>query len=445
MFTNFDKVIQVLILRRPIIIILDSLDSSHPKTSANLKQYLAEEGRVKRAADIKVDKQMKAKGIPQQSNFCDCGVFLVGYIDKFFKDPDEFVRKILTREMDPEIDWPEMDPSNMRNSIRKTLLGLHERQEEERRKCQKIKKNAMKTNRNTSEHPQPADPVSRSPQTGVSLLTENALANLSTELANDALMERRDASPSSPAKPSSASGQVSLDSEALSTTDVSPNSNARPRRDLRGFFYPESIKALDKMDPQHPNSPPSVSPNHVKLVKRKRSPEVVIVNKYRHRIVGSSGRNASKELSKGRAEVIVEPDLGASLSDGFLIEETIRPRIIPDSQPSTPIPEQSDYDRASEGEQGSVDGRFGSPLAPAISSPRRHQLSSPGDKITRSGPRTRLDEEDVVFTGSKRRRVRLTQTPSSPVERSRQRRPPRSLSDDVIEIEEQVDPKTRKR
>jgi hypothetical protein len=87
---------------------------------------------MKISANIKVDKAMKAAGIPLQPNFYDCGVYLLGYIDKFLKSPREFVRKVLMREMDAEIDWPEMDASRMRCHIRDTLLAVHDTQERER-------------------------------------------------------------------------------------------------------------------------------------------------------------------------------------------------------------------------------------------------------------------------------------------------------------------------
>ena len=79
---------------------------------------------------------MNPKEIPLQNNFCDCGLFLLGYLDRFFVNPREFVTKILTREMSVEIDWPDLDPKQMRNCIRDLLFELAREQQAERRKLE---------------------------------------------------------------------------------------------------------------------------------------------------------------------------------------------------------------------------------------------------------------------------------------------------------------------
>lgn len=79
-----------------------------------------------------VEHAVTAKGIPLQPNYYDCGVYLLAYIDKFLTSPKHFVSKILTREMDNVIDWPEMNVTNMRVSIKDLILELHKTQEAER-------------------------------------------------------------------------------------------------------------------------------------------------------------------------------------------------------------------------------------------------------------------------------------------------------------------------
>lgn len=110
-----------------MIITLDSLGCNHPGTVKNLKDYLVAEAREKRSMDIPDGKiqGITAKGIPGQANYCDCGLFLLGYAAKFLQNPRDFVRKVAQREFNIETDWPELNPSDMRNNIRSLLQMLY--------------------------------------------------------------------------------------------------------------------------------------------------------------------------------------------------------------------------------------------------------------------------------------------------------------------------------
>ena len=113
---------------QPAIITLDSLGLSHPPTIRILKDYLLAEANDKRGGMQLDDGQIKgttAKGIPQQDNFCDCGLFLLGYMAKFVEDPRDFVRKILQREYNEKQDWPNLDSSKMREDVRNLIQSLH--------------------------------------------------------------------------------------------------------------------------------------------------------------------------------------------------------------------------------------------------------------------------------------------------------------------------------
>ena len=123
---------------------LDSLGATHPRTVRHLKDYVLEEGKAKRNIDAIIDKSMNPKEIPLQNNFCDCGLFLLGYLDKFFVNPREFVTKILTREMSVEIDWPDLDPKQTRNCIRDLLFKLAKEQQAERQKLELEKREKRK-------------------------------------------------------------------------------------------------------------------------------------------------------------------------------------------------------------------------------------------------------------------------------------------------------------
>ena len=114
----------------PVIIILDSLSNGHSGTVRSLKDWLAAEGENRRAMTAVI----KAKGlypkgdqIPTQNNFSDCGVYMLGYVEKFFQDPDEFKRKLLVGEMTSEDDWPKLNVKEMRKGIRDVLFTMAEK------------------------------------------------------------------------------------------------------------------------------------------------------------------------------------------------------------------------------------------------------------------------------------------------------------------------------
>lgn len=119
----------------PAIITFDSLGLTHSPTIRTLKNYLHEEGRAKRGLewDDASIKGVTAKNIPQQNNLCDCGLFLLGYVDKFLDDPKEFTSKISARQYDVQEDWPRLNPSTLRISIRKQIIDLHEEQQRDQK------------------------------------------------------------------------------------------------------------------------------------------------------------------------------------------------------------------------------------------------------------------------------------------------------------------------
>ena len=119
----------------PAIVTFDSLAMAHAPTVRILKDYLKAEAYSKRTMtfDESQLKGMTAIGIPKQDNYCDCGPYLLGYMDKFLEDPRGFMAKIMQKQMDPERDWPQLDPSVLRSSMRELILSLHKEQEDERK------------------------------------------------------------------------------------------------------------------------------------------------------------------------------------------------------------------------------------------------------------------------------------------------------------------------
>ena len=129
--------------RKPAIITFDSLGQTRSQTIRILKDYLREEAKAKRSMDFEESqiKGINAKRIPQQDNFSDCGVFLLGYVDTFLgleTDPKDFITKTI-QQTHEENGWPKLIPGNLRANIRNQVRELHEIQTNERREESAIK------------------------------------------------------------------------------------------------------------------------------------------------------------------------------------------------------------------------------------------------------------------------------------------------------------------
>lgn len=129
------------ILRRvdptePRIVTLDSLGLRHSPTCTNLRDYLLAEIKSKKGLDVSIQRAIgfTATNIPQQDNYCDCGLYVLGYIEKFLEDPDQFMRHIMQKDTEIDITW--LKASDMRNRIRSILFDLQEKQIEESQKKQ---------------------------------------------------------------------------------------------------------------------------------------------------------------------------------------------------------------------------------------------------------------------------------------------------------------------
>ncbi|KAK1058030.1 hypothetical protein LTR74_013718 [Friedmanniomyces endolithicus] len=130
----------------PAIITLDSFGLPHTAEVRNLKEYIIREAEDKRGMLVNRDDLygVSAKGIPQQANFCDCGVYLLAYVEQFAKDPRAFVEKVLSKAMEEEQEFAGFDPSSKRAEIRNVLLRLNETQEAARKETKKAKSGEKK-------------------------------------------------------------------------------------------------------------------------------------------------------------------------------------------------------------------------------------------------------------------------------------------------------------
>ena len=143
--------------RAPRAITLDSLGQSHYSSSTLLKRYLVKEFEDKRDIHIKEVSGpfgMTATNIPQQDNFCDCGVYLLGYMQEFVKDPDVFVNSLLLKE---ERTWDWTAPE-LRDRWRNIIQEHQEDYQAQQIKDKKARA-AAKRLRHTSEVPTPSKPA----------------------------------------------------------------------------------------------------------------------------------------------------------------------------------------------------------------------------------------------------------------------------------------------
>jgi Ulp1 family protease len=112
------------------IVTFDSLDLGRSPTIKMLREYICQEATSKRGVEVNPTaiKGMRARQIPLQPNYSDCGLYLLAYVEKFVQDPDSFIKKLLSREMDQVDDWPPLGSGLLRHRLRKFLDDLYDEQ-----------------------------------------------------------------------------------------------------------------------------------------------------------------------------------------------------------------------------------------------------------------------------------------------------------------------------
>ncbi|KAB0343526.1 hypothetical protein FD754_020452 [Muntiacus muntjak] len=115
--------------KRPCILILDSLKAaSIQSTVQNLREYLEVEWEVKRKTHREFSKTNMVDlcpKVPKQDNSSDCGVYLLQYVESFFKDP------IVNFELPIHLEkwFPRHVIKTKREDIRELILKLHLQQQ----------------------------------------------------------------------------------------------------------------------------------------------------------------------------------------------------------------------------------------------------------------------------------------------------------------------------
>ncbi|XP_036914866.1 sentrin-specific protease 7 isoform X6 [Sturnira hondurensis] len=127
--TEMNMLLPKKICKRPCILILDSLKAaSIQNTVQNLREYLEVEWEVKRKTHREFNKTNMVDlcpKVPKQDNSSDCGVYLLQYVESFFKDP------IVNFELPIHLEkwFPRHVIKTKREDIRELILKLHLQQQ----------------------------------------------------------------------------------------------------------------------------------------------------------------------------------------------------------------------------------------------------------------------------------------------------------------------------
>ncbi|CAG7555519.1 unnamed protein product [Fusarium equiseti] len=165
----------------PRIITLDSLGASHAPTCKVLRDYLIEEAKDKKGLNItETPGGMTARGIPEQDNYCDCGVYVLGYMENFLRDPDEAVRRLLHKEPSGWV----VKPQEIRAKVRDLLFEFQKEQHSRLAKEKELKRQ-RRASKGPVSSPQVAPSSPQVPQKDPE--TPQPKSDPKSELANSAV------------------------------------------------------------------------------------------------------------------------------------------------------------------------------------------------------------------------------------------------------------------
>ncbi|KAL8724499.1 MAG: hypothetical protein Q9181_006798 [Wetmoreana brouardii] len=236
---------------KPTILTFDSFGTAHSATIRALKDYLHEEANDKRGMDFDAKglQGVTAKRIPLQDNFCDCGVYLLGYMEKFFEDPREFINKIMRVEWDIKTDWAKLDPSKIRTKIRKILMRLEEQRRDDFMRAKQAKKTSKPTGQSRSSPSRSGEGKVQPPKPANEDDVEQPHARTVPEAAREAPPSPRVAALQSAEKIDVPNQQAPSEAESTSSrttvADKEPAAEAAPTPPALAEQPPQSFIVLD--------------------------------------------------------------------------------------------------------------------------------------------------------------------------------------------------------
>lgn len=246
--------------RQTTIITFDSLDLARSPTIKVLRDYICKEAASKKGVELDNAqiKGMRARQIPLQPNYSDCGLYLLAYIEKFVQDPDPFITKILRRDMDAKADWPPLGSGLLRHRLRRFLDELYEEQTRDKVDGQPI----MATHQPVSFLLGP--PLPSEPEKDVAGPTQT----LDTPVAAEPTVKDDGANKDAPDAESSAPDQVEL-------VPTGPSDGVAPReestgessRDKPGDVETEKGKEVIEVPDSQETAQPKLSPKKKRLAR----------------------------------------------------------------------------------------------------------------------------------------------------------------------------------
>ncbi|KAI1663061.1 cysteine proteinase [Daldinia decipiens] len=276
---------------QPKIITLDSLGLAHSPACSCLKQYLIAELKDKKGIEILNPGAlgMTAKEVPQQTNHCDCGLYLLGYIKEFLKDPDGFVRNILLHN---HIAW-DLNPSELRNNIRDLIFDLQKKQQRREDIHREEKRNKAGLLKRKIRGPIDERPLKQ-------LAKEQDINRGASEPQKDEGIPKEN-SVAKP-KPKSPTPEVSLETRPASNSENRPIPGSFPRSPA---VASANISAFNMINPEQAKVPKFVSP--LPESPRGSSPETLVVleDPEAHQGQGQSANHIHSDLK--RANLPEEP------------------------------------------------------------------------------------------------------------------------------------------
>ncbi|KAJ3279460.1 hypothetical protein HK104_001455 [Borealophlyctis nickersoniae] len=134
------------------IFIFDSLQATHRGAVTRLKSYLVKEAEAKKNVILeKPSIGSTHPRVPAQTNHCDCGVYILHYVEVFLKQPEMYLELVLNKSKD-ETRWLVDDIPKKREQIRQIAEQVEVKWKEEKQKkeAEKLLKAAKATKVNGS-------------------------------------------------------------------------------------------------------------------------------------------------------------------------------------------------------------------------------------------------------------------------------------------------------
>lgn len=204
----------------PRIITMDSLGLSHSPTCSNLREFLVAEAKARKGVDVQLRQPsvgMTAKNIPEQNNHCDCGLFLLGYVEYFLQNPDGTMHDIMQQRPEVAEHFRKLDASKMRGDIRQLIFDL-KKEQTEREKAEKQarieKKKAKAAREGGSAVPPTAEPTpAASPERSGAESSEEPKTSVAGQTTQDSKMSADEPSIIEVQTPSESKGLTESPSE----------------------------------------------------------------------------------------------------------------------------------------------------------------------------------------------------------------------------------------